>query len=64
MELPLSIIQAANDRFPQYVGEPVEDRAYRDALESMSLALLHSGVDEHIILDAIHTAADAYTNSL
>lgn len=42
---------------------PAVDRAYRDALESMSLSLLNLGVKANVIEAAVLTALDAYSNN-
>lgn len=39
------------------------DRAYRDALESMSLAMEQAGIHIDIIMECIVTACDAYGNN-
>lgn len=63
MKLPLKFLVLIHDNFPQTVDESEADGAYRDALESMSLSLLQSGVSDDIILEAIQTASDAYGNN-
>jgi hypothetical protein len=43
-------------------AEQSQDEAYRDALESLSLALYCDGVPEEVLLRGITTALDAYGN--
>lgn len=40
-----------------------DDKPYRDALESVALAMYHRGITEDDIRDVIITALDAYENN-
>jgi len=66
MELHQSVIDWFDERIPfskNYPNRVTKDDTYRDALESMTLALLASGVESKIVLDAAETAIEAYANN-
>ena len=66
MELHSSVIEWFDERIPfskNYPNRITKDDTYRDALESMTLALLAQGVHTANVLDAAETAIEAYANN-
>jgi hypothetical protein len=62
-QLPCKEVELYNGVQAADIIDEIRDNTFRDALESMSLALWSDGVSEDTIVNAVQTALDAYGNN-
>jgi hypothetical protein len=58
------VYRLLDTNFPTGMKLCVADKTYRDALESVALAMTNLGISEDDIISVLVTAIDGYTNSL
>lgn len=56
-------IEAAIPDYGFSTAECHHDKGYRDALQSMALAMQAAGIDQALISSTVHTALDAFANN-
>lgn len=74
MQLPDTIIQYLDQKLPgnwnqgtdvsdAVYMETLEDRAFRNGVESMALAFLAGGISEVVVMSCVQIAVEAYGNN-